>query len=97
MRAEAGRAALEVAVEPFVERGAVGGVAVVAQLRLVEPELAGPLGEGRPEQHQHLAARGDELRSELGGLLRPRLERARAGEPAATRRSAALRCATTAP
>ena len=80
VRTESGRAALEVAVEPFDERGRGRRRPVVAQLRLFEPELAGPLGEGRLQERQHLAARGDELRSELGGLLRPRLQSGSCGK-----------------
>ena len=53
-------AAVEIPLEPLLERGRRRRLALVAQDGLREPELAGPLREGRTEEPQGLAARGDD-------------------------------------
>ena len=75
MRPDACHAAVKIAVEPCLERGERRPVAVVAQLRVREPELTGALGEGRRQKLECLLARRDERRAELRHLERPRLER----------------------
>src|SRR4051795_9287393 len=75
MRAEPGHAAVEIAVETLLEGGGRRRVAVVAELRIGEAELAGPLREGRTEEGERLLAGGDEIGAEERHLLGPGCER----------------------
>ena len=95
MRAEAGRPALEIAVETRLERGRRGRLALVRRCGAPrQSELPCAVGEPRRERGEHLDARLDELarRAPRPAPSRARSHRARRS-PRATRRRAAFRCA----
>ena len=81
MRAEAGRAALEVAIGAGCEVVGGGRCPLVCQLSIAEPELFGALAEARPQQVDCLRAPLDELGAKPTDLLVPGSERVAGGEP----------------
>ena len=75
VRAGAGDAALEIALEPRLERLDRRRLAGVVERRIRQSELAGALGERGREHRERVLPVLDELGAELGHLLRPRRDR----------------------
>ena len=97
VRPEPGRAALEVRVEPGLERVRGRRLAVVAERRRRQPELARTLGEARLRARPARRRRAStSSRAELSEALRPRRERV-ASARARAARGGARRCAARAP
>jgi len=74
VRADAGRAALDVAREPLLELRDRGRSRVVAERDIVEAELARALREAGLQELDHVAASRVEHRPEIRDLCRPRGE-----------------------
>src|SRR5262249_61042919 len=81
VRPQPGSPAVEVAVEPGLEVRDLRRLALVAQLGLHEPELAGAFREARLERRNSLMPPDDELGAERRDLLVPRRERLTRREP----------------
>jgi hypothetical protein len=74
VRPDSGRAAIDVPVEPCLERLHGRRLRVVAEVRVRQAELSGALGEAGREQAQHFPACVDERAAEGRDAFRPRLE-----------------------
>src|SRR6476619_4143484 len=80
MRPDARGAALEIAVETPLELLDARRLAVVAQLGLRQPQLAGALREARLQRGDRLVPAGDELSGQRAHLLVPRHQRLSRGD-----------------
>ena len=94
MRPDAGRAALEVAVEARARAPRPRRLALVAQLGPRQPELAGPLGERPAAARATVSCRpATSSAAERATCSFQGASASRDETPCATRRSAAFRCA----